>query len=186
MIRKRRHTYRHGNVRAAALATARRLVAVHGHVALSLRQVAAELGIAHRSLYNHFADREALLDAVAAAAFHELADLLRPVRTPAAYVRRYVRYALANPTLYALMTSRPHATMKATPDLQAAAHAVITEAMRIFARPGQPAAARRRVVMKTFILAHGGITLHLAGILDVGGDAGLMRQLTGMLAEAGA
>jgi len=40
-------------------------VAKAGHEQLSLREVADAVGVAHRSLYNHFRDREALLDAVA-------------------------------------------------------------------------------------------------------------------------
>ena len=56
----RRATYRHGNLKAAALKAASRLVAKGGHEQLSLREVADAVGVAHRSLYNHFEDREAL------------------------------------------------------------------------------------------------------------------------------
>jgi len=62
---KRPASYRHGNLRTAALKAATRLVAKSGHEGLSLRQVAEAVGVAHRSLYNHFEHREALLDAVA-------------------------------------------------------------------------------------------------------------------------
>ena len=56
----RRTTYRHGNLQAAALKAASRLVAKDGHERLSLREVAEAVGVAHRSLYNHFEHREAL------------------------------------------------------------------------------------------------------------------------------
>ena len=130
----RRATYRHGNLRAEALKAATRLVAAHGHERLSLREVAEAVGVAHRSLYNHFVHREALLDAVATEAYLRLAASVAKAKTPEDYTARYVRFALANRALYALMTSRPHATMKHNPPLQTAVHKVITEAMRIFAR----------------------------------------------------
>ena len=139
----RRATYRHGNLKAEALKAAFALVAKAGHEALSLRGVADAVGVAHRSLYNHFEDREALLDAVATEAYTRLAAGLTKAQTPADYTAAYVRFALKNRAIYALMTSRPHATMKLNPPLQAAVHKVITEAMRIFCSdivspPGAP------------------------------------------------
>src|SRR3954451_20078456 len=86
----RRATYRHGNLRCAALKAATRMVAKAGHEALSLREVADAVGVAHRSLYNHFADREALLDAVATDAYTRLAAILVKVSTPEDYTAKYV------------------------------------------------------------------------------------------------
>jgi AcrR family transcriptional regulator len=143
--------------------------------------VAEKVGVAHRSLYNHFADREALVDAVAEQGFLDLAQALKPAQTPGDYVRAYVGFALARPLLYALMKSRPHATMKERPDLQRAVHLTIAEAMRLFGRPDRTSAENRRAVMQVVVLLHGGITLHQAGILDVAGDEGLVAELTAML-----
>src|SRR5258707_13214288 len=122
----RRATYRHGNLPAAALKAAYGLVARAGHERLSLREVADAVGVGHRSLYNHFRDREALLDAVATDAYSRLAAHLVKAQTPDDYTATYVRFALANRAIYALMTSRPHATMKHNPPLQRAVHKVIT------------------------------------------------------------
>src|SRR5216684_1759669 len=154
----RRATYRHGNLKAAALKAATRLVAKAGHEQLSLREVADAVGVAHRSLYNHFEHREALLDAVAT----------------------YVRFALANRALYALMTSRPHATMKHNPPLQRAVHIGITEAMRIFCREVETPAARRRAVMKIYLTLYGGISLYAAGVLDQPSEKALIAELAAM------
>lgn len=181
--RRTRDTYRHGNLRAEAVQAAYELATADGVDGLSLRRVAEKVGVAHRSLYNHFADREALFDAVAERGFHELAEALRPAETKAAYVRAYVDFALRQPLLYALMKSRPHATMKDKPDLQRAVHATIAEAMRLFGRPDRSSAENRRAVMKVIILLHGGIAMHQSGILDVDGDAGLIAELSAM-AEA--
>jgi AcrR family transcriptional regulator len=180
--RPTRETYRHGNVRAEAIAAAYAQIAAQGHEGLSLRRVAESVGIAHRSLYNHFADRDALLDAVAEVGFIELAAALRPARSPKAFVRAYIVFALRSPRLHALMLSRPHATMKRKPALQRAVHLGITEAMRLFGRGGRTSAQRRRAVMKVLFLLHGGISLHAGGILDVRGDEGLIAELQAMVA----
>lgn len=176
----RRATYRHGNLKADAPKAATRLVAKAGHEALSLRGVADAVGVAHRSLYNHFEDREALLDAVATEAYTRLAARLVKAQTPEDYTATYVRFALANRAIYALMTSRPHATMKHNPPLQAAVHKVITEAMRIFCRDIETPAARRRAVMKVFITLYGGISLYAAGVLDQPSEKALIAELSAM------
>src|SRR5215218_5343725 len=141
-----RATYRHGNLKSAALKAATRLVARAGHEQLSLREVAEAVGVAHRSLYNHFRDREALLDAVATEAYWRLGAILAKADTAEDFTAKYVRFALANRALYALMTSRPQATMKYNPPLQSAVHKGITEAMRIFCQDIESSAERRRAV----------------------------------------
>src|SRR3977135_4526735 len=102
----RRATYRHGNLKAAALKAAFALAAQAGHEQLSLREVADAVGVAHRSLYNHFADREALLDAVATDAYLRLAATLGKAETPEDYTPAYVGFALKKPTLHAIVSSR--------------------------------------------------------------------------------
>ena len=177
-----REAYRHGNLPAAAAEAAMALVVADGHERLSLRAVAQRVGVAHRSLYNHFADREALLDAVAEQGYHRLAEALEPATTREGFVAAYVRFALDNPALYRLMKSRPHATMKQRPGLQRAVHRGIAVALRLFGDPAAEEGANRRAVMKLLILLHGGIALHAGGILDVPGDAGLIAELQAMIA----
>jgi AcrR family transcriptional regulator len=176
----RRATYRHGNLKSAALKAATRLVARGGHEQLSLREVADAVGVAHRSLYNHFADREALLDAVATDAYTRLAARLVKAESPDDYTATYVRFALANRALYALMTSRPHATMKHNPPLQTAVHKVITQAMRIFCQDIESPAERRRAVMKVYITLYGGISLYAAGVLDQPSEKALIAELSAL------
>ncbi len=175
-----RATYRHGNLKAAALKAAFGLVAKAGHEQLSLREVADAVGVTHRSLYNHFEDREALLDAVATEAYTKLAARLVKAETPQDYTATYVRFALANRAIYALMSSRPHATMKHNPPLQTAVHKVITEAMRIFCRDIETPTARRRAVMKIYITLYGGISLYAAGVLDQPSEKALIAELSAM------
>jgi AcrR family transcriptional regulator len=181
-IRPARDTYRHGNVRAEAIQAAYDLVAAEGHEALSLRKVADAVGIAHRSLYNHFEDREALLDAVSERGYAELAAAVKPAASREAFVRAFVTFALQRPQLYRAMSSRPHATMPGKRGLHNAAHLMIAEARRHFSRPDLDAAGDRRAIMKVLILLRGAITMYVEGILDVPGEAGLIAELQAMLA----
>ncbi len=184
MSQIKRATYRHGNVREDAIAAAQTLIADQGYEKLSIRRVADQVGIAHRSLYNHFEDREALLDAVATKGYETLAIELKTADTADSFVSAYTEFALQNAALYALMTSRPHATMKEKPELQKAAHLVITEAIRLFSDQAAPTSEKRRSVFKIHIMLHGGLSLYQSGILDMPSDAAFIEELTAMVEEA--
>jgi len=181
MSKAARDTYRHGNIKADAIKATYEAVAASGHANVSLRRIAEELGVAHRALYNHFKNKEDLLDAVATEAFNQLAAKLRRAKTPKSYLDTYMGFAFETPPLYALMTSRPHGTMKNNPALQRAVHGVITEALRIFADPEASSQTRRRQVMRVYILAHGALSLYSAGILDLPGRKALIAEVAEML-----
>ena len=61
-----RRTYHHGDLPRALLAEAVRTIQRHGIAALTLRHVGATLGVSRNALYRHFANKDALLHAVAA------------------------------------------------------------------------------------------------------------------------
>lgn len=65
-------SYRHGNLRNAALDAAAALVAERGGPDFSLREIAESLGVRHAALYRHFASREALVSGLAARAFQTM------------------------------------------------------------------------------------------------------------------
>ena len=64
--------YHHGNLRTAVLTQAELTVRERGVEALSLRELAREVGVSHGAPRRHFADRQALLDALAEAGFARL------------------------------------------------------------------------------------------------------------------
>src|SRR5215212_5774767 len=70
MAKKR--AYHHGDLRRALLAEAVRIIAKKGVDALTLRSVGARLGVSRTALYRHFADKSALLAAVASEGFRML------------------------------------------------------------------------------------------------------------------
>jgi len=69
--------YHHGNLRVVLLAEAERTLREDGIERLSLRDLARQAGVSHAAPRRHFADRQALLDALAVAGFLRLSDELR-------------------------------------------------------------------------------------------------------------
>ena len=72
-----RQTYHHGDLRAAILTEAARLVAERGADGVSLRELAREAGVSHAAPAHHFTDRRGLFTALAAQGFGLLATASR-------------------------------------------------------------------------------------------------------------
>ncbi len=66
--------YHHGHLRDKLLAEAGRTLREQGVEQLSLRDLARQAGVSHAAPRRHFADRQALLDALAGAGFARLSD----------------------------------------------------------------------------------------------------------------
>jgi AcrR family transcriptional regulator len=104
--------YHHGNLRAALLAEAERTLRDQGIDQLSLRDLARQAGVSHAAPRRHFADRQALLDALAEAGFLRLDDELHAAIDTAvddyearlrAAATAYVRFATQDRALLDLM-----------------------------------------------------------------------------------
>src|SRR5262245_13853672 len=74
--RQRPDRYHHGDLRRAVLEQAIRTIQRHGVDRLTLRGVAHDLGVSRTALYRHFADKAALVEAVAAQGFRTLRERL--------------------------------------------------------------------------------------------------------------
>jgi len=109
--RKPKDQYHHGDLRRALLQAAVRTLQKQGQAALTLRAVGDELGVSRTALYRHFADKSALLTAVASEGFRMLqADLVGSWQAAGkgrpgfdAMGEAYVRFAIANPWHYRVM-----------------------------------------------------------------------------------
>ena len=109
--RKPRRPYHHGNLRRALLDEAASTIRAEGVQRLTLREIGARLGVSRTALYRHFADKNALLRAVATEGFRTLREQLVAAwedggRKPAAFDAMgaaYVRFAVANPSHYRVM-----------------------------------------------------------------------------------
>lgn len=109
--------YHHGNLRGALVDQAVATVRERGPQGLAVRELARRVGVSHNAAYRHFADRDALVDAVAELALAGLGsamerrlaavdELDQPgrARTRLREIGAgYVDYAIAEPGLFRLL-----------------------------------------------------------------------------------
>jgi AcrR family transcriptional regulator len=94
--------------RDQVIRAARDLAESDGWPAVTLRHLAAELGVTQPVLYSAFASRQAIIDAVALAGFDDLAAALTAAdASPMARMRAYLDFAAAHPRTYEAMFSLP-------------------------------------------------------------------------------
>lgn len=169
-------SYHHGDLRHALLQAALALVAERSPSELSLREVARRAGVTYAAPYHHFADKSALLAAVACQGFEGLAaDLERAAAARRtlqnellAMAEAYVAFAIANPSHYRVMFLPE---TKASSDVDALrvagdrAFGMLLERV-VRARPG--ASERERLVLAATVWAalHGLSLLAMDGVLQ--------------------
>ncbi len=151
--------YHHGELREALVAAALARLDSHGMEGLALRVLAREVGVSPAAPYRHFADRKALLEAVATVGFTRFADALAVTRDetgPAlqleAMAATYVRFALHQPQLFRLMFSAELHPYR-DPALRAVADKAYAGLAVVAAREDPEAAAE--AAMSCWALAHG-------------------------------
>jgi AcrR family transcriptional regulator len=102
-----RSAYHHGDLRAAILTEAARLVAERGADQVSLRELARSAGVSHAAPAHHFTDRRGLFTALATQGFRLLADALIEARGEFADAAlAYVRFAIEHPGHYQVMFNK--------------------------------------------------------------------------------
>lgn len=112
--------YHHGDLRRALIAAGLTILEADGSDALSLREVARRAGVSHNAPYRHFADREALLAAIAAAGFEQWGDAMTATGGDRLEIGvAYVKFAVDHPQLFDLMFG-PLLSPADHPDLAAA------------------------------------------------------------------
>ncbi|MBO2446054.1 WHG domain-containing protein [Actinomadura barringtoniae] len=164
-------SYHHGDLRAACVRAARELLEDGGGGGgLSLRAVARRAGVSPTAPYRHYEDRDALVSAVAAEGYRELADHLvaaHPAPSAAddlaAIAVVYVRFALEHPALFRVMFAEPCDFDNAE---RVAAVADITEYVGGLVRRAFPGADVVALGTGVWGLVHGLAFLHLDGKLD--------------------
>lgn len=102
--------YHHGDLPRALVEAALALIAREGPEAFTLRQVASAVGVTHGAAYRHFADKTALLAALAEDGYRALAARLATVEAAPeprlrlrALAEAYVAFALERPAHYRVM-----------------------------------------------------------------------------------
>jgi AcrR family transcriptional regulator len=180
--------------RERLLDAAEGLFAEHGTEAVTIRQLAAAVGVSPMTPYRYFKDKDAILAAARARAFDRHAEALEqaydaspgldPVARANAIGAAYVRFALDNPEAYKLMfdTKQPNAWDYA--DLKRAgdrSRATMTRHLRDLVATGVLKGDPHLIGHLYWSAIHGPLMLHFSGLLPPEYDA---RTLIGHLTDA--
>ncbi len=175
-------TYHHGDLRAALVRAAMDLLEESGETELSLRAVARRAGVSAAAPYRHYADREALVSAVAAVGYRELAERLAAAHpspsTPeqlASVAIAYVQFALERPALFRIMFGEP---CDRHDDERVAAAAAVSQYVRAIVERSFPQADAEALATAVWALVHGLAFLHLDGKLDAATPSAVTKRIT--------
>jgi AcrR family transcriptional regulator len=171
-----------GEFRERLIDAAEHLFAAHGLEAVTMRQLAAELGVSPMTPYRYFADKDAILAAVRARAFNRHAEALEaafqsvagPVERAMDVGRAYLRFALENPEAYKLMFDVKQPSAGAYPELVAAgerSRATMTAHLGEMIAAGWISGDADLIGHMLWSALHGAIQLQLAGMLTPPLDA---------------
>ena len=176
--------YHHGDLRNALVTEGLKLLEQEGHPDFTLRDLAQRVGVSAAAPYAHFADKGALLAAIATAGFIRLtAALGAAIRNDGELADHflhmgsaYVRFGMDHPALYKLMFATEELTAKSEeyPELEAAADAAfglltgMLERMqrRGILRTGDPQADG----LSVWAHVHGLTSLIITGHVECAGD----------------
>lgn len=180
--------YHHGHLVEAVLRRAAEVIAADGPHALSLRSIAADLGVSHTAPRHHFGSREGVLNALATQGFRWLGASLVEIReNGGTFLDRgvaYVDFALKHPAHFQVMFT-PSLLGKSDPQLNEARDATFAELTGGVAELGNTVPIEDSVaaVISGWALVHGIATLALTGNLDSAGvrsliDGGDLLEIT--------
>ena len=129
-------TYHHGDLRKKLLETALEIISDHGLEKVSMRGLGQRIGVSRMAPYRHFADKSALLCAIAEQGHKNLTTVLKNANRqlkddPLTRLTKtgigYVEFAVANPVHYRIMFGNEILENKRTPELVKAAESSFTE-----------------------------------------------------------
>ncbi len=182
----------HGNLRRALLDEALAIIRADGVERVTLREIGARLGVSRAALYRHFADKRALLTAVATEGFRALRERLVGAweeggRDEAAFRAMgiaYVRFAVDNPSHYRVMFGGFVDTQPSDPELAAegaGAFQALVDALASLQRDGI-VRGDDTVLMARYVwaLVHGIALLGIDGLLR---EPGAVDALMGYALE---
>jgi AcrR family transcriptional regulator len=171
-----------GEFREKLVDAAERLFGQHGLEAVTMRQLAAELGVSPMTPYRYFADKDAILAAVRARAFNRHAEALElalergatPLERADSVGRAYLSFALGHPEAYKLMFDVKQANEAAHPELVEAgarSRATMTAHLKAMIEGGVVKGDPDLIGHMFWSALHGAIQLQLAGMLSPPFDA---------------
>jgi AcrR family transcriptional regulator len=181
-------TYHHGDLREGLLEAALAILGRGSAAALTLRAAAREVGVSPAAPYRHFADRDALIAAVAERGFAALFDRMRasatrarmsPERGLQEIAVAYLRFALERPAEYRVMFGPELADRTRHAGLQQTStqvFALLAEGIAGLQRAGRVRAGdANAMAVSAWALVHGLAMLALDGRAADGDVAALER-----------
>lgn len=186
----RRERYHHGDLRRALLGAALRLVRSGGPPALTLRAAARLAGVSQAAPYRHFADKQALLAAVAEEGFQAMTAAMRQAMRPhedepllkfRALGLSYVEFARSHPAHFRVMFGPELAERSAYPSLAEAAAEAFTLLVAAIADCQKAGFAREGDPEEFAVTAWS--TVHGLSALIVNGQLGAREAPIGELGE---
>src|ERR1700751_1125049 len=172
LARKPQNTYHHGDLRQALVQAALKEAEQGGPEAISLKALAKDLGVSQPAPYRHFADRDALLQAVTAEAFRQFNAILRKAIDAPSKRSKLSRFAqaaldfgLRRNGIYRLMfASRTMACAAKDSELHVAARQSLSLLVESFEAPAV-GLLRERHALQVWAALHGVISLAEQGLL---------------------
>jgi AcrR family transcriptional regulator len=192
--------YHHGDLHRALIEAGLALMEEQASWDFSLREVARRAGVSHNAPYKHFADKHALLLALARAGFEALREETEaaaagsgsPDTALMAIGVAYVRFGRSRPAHYrlmfgALLTGKTCAIPEDVSAVALASQAVLRQAIRNGAEAGVlsiaagDAQAVEAAVLASWSLVHGVTMLFLDGFIPAHDEAEADRIAGGLI-----
>jgi len=173
--------------RARLIAAAERLFAEHGLEAVTMRQLASELGVSPMTPYRYFKDKDDILAAVRADGFDRFSQAQEdafampgtaPEKASEVY-RAYLRFAFEHPHAYKLMFDLSQPTEHDYPELVRAgerARATMWRHVDALLDAGLIEGDPAMVAHVFWTALNGAVVLEMAGKLDPGLDAATISR----------
>ncbi|MCJ8239646.1 TetR/AcrR family transcriptional regulator [Peteryoungia algae] len=181
----RQKSYHHGDLRQALIDTGLTMLEEHGLEGLTLRKLAARVGVSHAAPEHHFPSLRHLMTAFAVEGFRQFAASMRSAMAVApddpagqlrAASRGYLAFASSRPHLFRLMftASRLDWDDPAIGPTASAAHAVLVEISVPVAKRMKLDTPEGRAAVEQLVWSqiHGHAHLMIDGKLQQGGGGG--------------
>lgn len=165
--------------REALCEIATRRFAEEGYAGVTMRGLAAELGVSPMTPYRYFENKDQIFHAVRVAAFARFADRQQavarkhedPIERLRASGREYVRFAREEPHAYRIMFELDQPPEAEDPEETAELQRgwqVLLRTMQDAVKAGRIIGDPTTLAHLCWVMMHGAVTLHLAGKLRLG------------------
>ncbi|MEZ5985421.1 MAG: TetR/AcrR family transcriptional regulator [Hyphomonas sp.] len=178
--------YHHGDLRSALIEEGLAQLDVKAPDAVSLREIARNVGVSATAVYRHFPDKAALLDALCGVGGERLAEAFQEAMSEATdqraafreMGRAYVKFALRNPSIFRLMMTQARKSdgeHNALADATAKPFGMLSETLNALMPADASKTDRKIRRLQAWSMVHGLAMLMLDG--QVPADEALVDQV---------